>query len=64
MINHAEPDMSRDRLRGDAPRVRACLRCKAEFRSEWSGERICRRCKSSTSWRNGLPLPSKASGRR
>lgn len=64
MINHAEPDMPRGRLPGDVPKVRACLRCKADFRSEWSGERICRRCKSSTSWRNGLPLPRRTSGRR
>lgn len=63
MINHAELDMQPGRLPGDVPKVRACLRCKAEFRSEWTGERICRRCKSSTSWRNGLPLRVKASGR-
>lgn len=37
----------------DVPKARHCLRCKAEFHSEWSGERICRRCKSSNAWRNG-----------
>jgi hypothetical protein len=39
----------------DAPKARVCLRCRTSFHSEWSGERICRNCKSSTSWRNGLP---------
>jgi hypothetical protein len=64
MIDHAELDMLPGRLPGDVPKVRECLRCGTAFQSEWSGERICRRCKSSTSWRNGLPLPFKASGRR
>lgn len=53
------------RRASDVPRVRVCLRCKANFESEWSGERICRPCKSTTSWRNGLPHSGKpGSGRR
>jgi hypothetical protein len=32
---------------------RLCLMCSTEFLSEWAGERICRKCKSSTKWRNG-----------
>jgi uncharacterized paraquat-inducible protein A len=32
---------------------RSCLRCKTVFDSAWIGERICPRCKGSTSWRNG-----------
>lgn len=39
----------------DVPKLRNCLRCRAEFQSEWSGERVCRRCKGTSSWRNGLP---------
>jgi hypothetical protein len=35
------------------PSGRACLRCKAIFDSAWAGERICPRCKGTTSWRNG-----------
>jgi hypothetical protein len=41
---------------------RTCLRCKIVFDSEWSGERICRRCKNSTSWRNGLPVGMRSVG--
>lgn len=43
----------RVRSRHDAPRTRQCLLCKAAFHSEWSGERICKRCKSSSAWRGG-----------
>jgi len=48
----------------DVPRARLCLRCGSPFESEWSGERICRPCKSTTSWRNGLPHSGKPAGRR
>ena len=48
----------------DAPRVRPCLRCRAEFRSEGFGDRICRRCKSRQSWRDGIPMRRGRSGRR
>jgi hypothetical protein len=52
------------RRTGDVPRARVCLRCRTIFESEWSGERICRLCKSTTSWRNGLPHSGKPEGRR
>lgn len=32
---------------------RTCLMCGDGFDSEWSGERVCKRCKSNDSWRNG-----------
>ncbi len=32
-------------------KVRKCMMCQAEFTSEWTGERICRKCKSSEKWR-------------
>ena len=35
------------------PKTRPCLVCKTPFLSEWSGERICRRCKSAKIWRGG-----------
>lgn len=41
------------RRASDQPRDRKCLRCGTTFPSEWSGERICRRCKSTTGWRDG-----------
>jgi hypothetical protein len=34
-------------------KTRPCLVCKTPFQSEWSGERICRRCKSAKGWRSG-----------
>ncbi|SEM19336.1 hypothetical protein SAMN05443999_11521 [Roseovarius azorensis] len=36
----------------DTPKERCCLRCKAIFWSDGFGERICRRCKGLTAWRN------------
>ena len=35
-----------------AAKARKCLMCATEFSSEWSGERICRKCKSSNAWRS------------
>lgn len=37
---------------------RKCLRCLNGFLSAWSGERVCARCKSTTSWRSGAPVSS------
>ena len=34
-------------------KARICLICRSEFPSEWAGERICRRCKATSVWRNG-----------
>ena len=42
-----EPERERD------PKVRNCLSCLHPFTSEWAGERICRKCKSSSWWRMG-----------
>ncbi|MFO7854610.1 MAG: hypothetical protein R6V44_05230 [Paracoccaceae bacterium] len=52
------------RRTADLPRERSCLRCRTRFESEWSGERICRRCKGTTSWRSGIPHGTSSSGRR
>jgi len=35
-----------------AVKARKCLMCRSEFTSEWSGERVCRKCKSSSVWRS------------
>ncbi len=35
------------------PKVRNCLACRRPFESAWAGERICPKCKSSSSWRTG-----------
>ena len=39
--------------RGMTPKMRQCLKCRTPFMSEWSGERICRKCKSTIAWRQG-----------
>lgn len=44
------PDMRTD---WDVPKDRRCLRCKAKFASQWSGERVCSRCKKSKAWKRG-----------
>ena len=36
------------------PRLRQCLKCRADFHSEWAGERVCQRCKKKTGWRSGV----------
>jgi ribosomal protein S27AE len=33
---------------------RECLMCGTAFASQWSGERICGKCKSSSAWRGGV----------
>lgn len=39
----------------DTPKERSCLRCRVKFRSEGFGERVCRRCKGLSIWRNSVP---------
>ena len=34
-------------------RQRVCLSCHGFFDSSWVGERICPRCKGSSTWRSG-----------
>jgi hypothetical protein len=34
-------------------KARRCLMCRNAFDSEWVGERICRRCKDTSAWREG-----------
>jgi hypothetical protein len=33
-------------------KTRKCLICKTAFHSAWAGERVCRRCKSTSTWRS------------
>jgi hypothetical protein len=33
-------------------KTRKCLICKTAFQSAWAGERVCRRCKSTSTWRS------------
>ena len=34
------------------PKTRNCLICRSPFPSAWAGERVCRRCKSTSTWRS------------
>jgi hypothetical protein len=34
-------------------KIRKCLVCRSPFPSAWAGERVCRRCKTSSAWRSG-----------
>jgi hypothetical protein len=34
-------------------KIRNCLVCHSAFLSAWAGERICKRCKGTSAWRNG-----------
>ncbi len=45
-----------ERAFNDVPKERLCLRCRVPFWSEGFGERICRRCKGLSAWRNGVSV--------
>ena len=32
-------------------KTRKCLMCQSPFASSWAGERVCRKCESSNTWR-------------
>lgn len=57
-------DIPDEQLNRDDPKVRHCLRCQGAFESQWAGERICARCKSSNAWRSGIPVRTSSSGGR
>jgi 5-methylcytosine-specific restriction endonuclease McrA len=42
---------------------RTCLSCRTQFDSAWAGERICQRCKGTTTWRNGAATTASRSDR-
>ena len=46
-----EADAVRDPFR--IQKVRRCLMCWADFVSQWSGERICGKCRARSAWRSG-----------
>ena len=49
---------------GDRPATRRCLKCKTEFWSGGFGDRICKRCKGSGSWKNAAPSVTGTGGGR
>ena len=52
-VYQKKPEYEQDVRRDDERKTRKCLVCKAPFLSEWAGERICHKCKSSSNWRMG-----------
>jgi hypothetical protein len=38
--------------RAGEEKTRKCLICRTPFQSAWAGERVCRRCKSTSTWRS------------
>ena len=38
-------------------KTRACLRCRKDFSSSWSGERICQMCKRAPTYERGMSEP-------
>ena len=46
---YSRPTSDRDYVK----KVRKCLKCGQGFESSWSGERVCRSCKSTHVWRDG-----------
>jgi hypothetical protein len=60
----ADDGQHADRPSTDVAKVRPCLRCKTPFPSKWAGERICSRCKGTTTWRSGEALSTVPMSRR
>ena len=52
-VSNKKPENEQDVRRNDVRKTRKCLMCEAPFLSEWAGERICPKCKSSSNWRRG-----------
>lgn len=40
------------RRRTTEQKTRKCLICRDPFPSAWAGERVCRKCKSTSAWRS------------
>ena len=65
MTDRAQTDELSDRRAPEVSKIRLCLKCRSEFESLWSGERLCKRCKTSKAWRTGgYAQPRAASGHR
>lgn len=47
----ADADLAFDSTRQE--KLRRCLSCGEDFPSAWAGERVCKRCRSSSRWRQG-----------
>jgi len=61
MSSMARRKLTAETIELEVPHVckqRECLMCGTAFASQWSGERICGKCKSSSAWRGGVGISS------
>ncbi len=49
----ANDDDEASTLETNREKLRRCLVCSEDFPSAWAGERVCKRCRSSSQWRQG-----------
>ncbi len=54
MIRHQATKEPARQPTADQPKSRQCLKCREQFLSEWSGQRLCRKCKGRSAWRSGV----------
>jgi DnaJ-class molecular chaperone len=52
MLNKEDEPKSREQAAASDGVKRTCMMCKEAFVSEWSGERICKRCRGSGAWKH------------
>lgn len=45
-------EAEREARRSSEQKTRKCLLCREPFPSAWAGERVCRKCKSTSTWRS------------
>jgi hypothetical protein len=45
-------EAEREARRSAEQKIRKCLICRDPFPSAWAGERVCRKCKSTSTWRS------------
>jgi hypothetical protein len=45
-------EADREARRISDPKTRKCLLCRDPFPSAWAGERVCKKCKSTSTWRS------------
>ena len=45
-------EAEREARRSAEHKMRKCLLCRESFPSSWAGERVCRKCKSTSTWRS------------
>lgn len=48
----AEARLDHEKRHLGEEKIRKCLICREPFPSAWAGERVCRRCKATSTWRS------------